>query len=1224
MVLSQFANFTGVLPLESNKIGFKTFRSSFSGETAIANAMLFFSCQRNAAIEGITKYLEANLIAQCGSKSDQEKFKPKSLYVISAKGYAVVADIRGDRIPNTSSAVARTDSELFYLERSASGALTFRPEVMAPLFKRFSGEKPLVWTPELEKGEKDRDSGDGGDQVLNRSESSSSMPDSDEACNSIIVKDRAHHRKPYSNTFYGPDAVNWILRHSSVISRDEAIALSSQFVALGWVTSISEPGEPGIKDIKNTLYHLTSAGAKLAGWTGEKSGSSSPGVFRARKGAADDRFRAQGSLPGKTTHISTENLAKFDNFLRKSSERLHGSDMGSESCGRPQGFIDPTAGDESFARTTASTERKRASTIGGPLPVDAFKVASSSTTYPLVMFDRRRSSLGDEGSRSAAPEMKETNAMKMSTIFALPDLRNPFRAYLASMYCEENFGFWADAERFRIAYDGDDVDHVLITESQFKATATAGSHDDPLLIPHAIAIYLKYIVTDAPFEVNIGSNLKRQIGEVMEIAKPFFGMIDVKSFRMESTIDPDTLLMPGIKLDSFPTNLAKFGPMMFAPVEAHIFRLMAGDSVPKFIRTEIYQQTAAKLTREGILPLRAVMQVVSTTDLRAVGEGGNCGIPLARSSSTSSVASTSEGRRKSMILPVVSPEVVGTARPQSSVAPKGQRSGRGSVSHAISELGSSIVSQMGGEGVEAVIRVRKRAATVGAVPAPAPAVTSERTSTVSMSENSRQAQLSRKLLDPLFRVDFMKFLEATHCEENFHFWLDVECFKKAYIPDEIEAKPSPLLIPHALAIHLKYISSRALMEINVHQLMKAKTTKCMEEALHLESRINAKIVFSKESINPTKLVIPGTPPGTFPAALPGFSANMFSTIEQQVFELMASDSLPKYNAWVTSGKPLLAQNSKMDLGTEAPVKGKAQGFIDSPSSSIESPATRRRAKTVGSKTIDPGFRPVSATSRLASIVASTPLDLEAGAGWDTLKESNTHKLSTIIATSDLFDPFCEFLASTYCIDNLNFYVDAERFRVAYGGDTLDYSSTAESQFKPTAQAGVGRDPMLIPHAIGIYLKYIAADAPCEINIGSNLKRQIGDVMEIAIGYAGFIDVGSFSSERPISTQSLLMPGIRSDMFPPHLNNFGAMMFAPVEAHIFRLMAGDLVPKFVKTDIYHEVMNRLWKSGTLPSKTTRKSLSLSVAASLDAAVTPSNSGAKTLPSAITDRPQQSAQ
>ncbi|KAJ3041011.1 hypothetical protein HK097_002410, partial [Rhizophlyctis rosea] len=663
---TQFATLIQSLPLTPHKHLFKTYPNSFTTEEALTTlqSLAPTSIASEEAESLLSGYVDAGLIKVLGEgtaglvkafneglvKKGGVGMGRKTVFLITGKGWGVVGDFKSGRVDGGE------DGEIIYLDRTESGDLNLSSQSLQTLFKSVAGQTSNIWTPEKQSS---RDASTDADADSHHPSSRRTSIDTDQPSekqgpgrDSLLLKDRFTNLKTHTSTFHGTEITDWIFLRVSVLSRDEAVHIVSQFLLNNWITSIDSTKNEEFRDGVG-LYQFTKEGAMLAGWRKEDV----PGV-KGRGG----KSRA-GAFGGEDTKISVENLAKFENFLRKSQEVLNSSsfaedgrkglrddqnlDIGVVGGGGAKGWEDDGQVPKPLENITslppsrpsvtslpppalAAGRRKRASTIGGSQP-------------PLLSPDpptTRKARISSVGGAPSDPiprpseTYKETNTQKLATILRTPQLRTAFRTFLSSMYCPENIDFLEDVEKFRLSYGGRNFqleELVYVEESQFGSTASSGGggtlsgrastfqhpalletseeptpssesdHDhqhqqppqNPNLIPHAISLYLKYVPKDAPQEVNIGSNLKNQIGEVVQPLSHLFPLILTPSddptsptsptgpfspphsfptssqHSSSSLINPKKLLKNPQDITKFPTHQKGFDPDMFATAESH-------------------------------------------------------------------------------------------------------------------------------------------------------------------------------------------------------------------------------------------------------------------------------------------------------------------------------------------------------------------------------------------------------------------------------------------------------------------------------------------------------------------------------------------------------------------------------------------------------------------------------------------------------------------------------
>ncbi|KAJ3180217.1 hypothetical protein HDU87_002094 [Geranomyces variabilis] len=512
----------------------------------------------------------------------------------------------------------------------------------------------------------------------------------------IMVKERTLLLKTFTQTFTGAECVRHLLKHTSCVTQRECTEIAAQFVAKGWIACADDPEKSStaaFKDSPKVVYQVTPAGALFAGWpespvTKELTFFSKEGLKgRLRKiaGLASSGANVLSGSPSRADTasalddmISKENLDKFDEFVKKSSDMLHDdrhtdddsaarlrirrgtastisatptqplSSEGVEFTSLSGSSVLTSSSSLSGTSAGASGDkgrRPRSATIGAETPSSTNRSrAPSGTPAPQPIAARPGSAAS--GNLSTTQQNvwetgKETNASRLTTILMIPALRAAFQKYLATMFCQENYDFMVEVERFRLCYDSplraaqstemlDPTSKPIVSTIQKRRSiASPSDARRASLFPHAVALYLKYVAKGSPFELNLPSKLQTHLRSTMAPAQPFFDQfssaLDLSTTEpLDPTSAPFTALMRDLP-DAFWALRAdaaaddSVGPWMFATAEAHIFQMVAGDSVPKFVKTEGYKTLMRKLWEEGTLAK------VQSTVMAATGGGAGPG-----------------------------------------------------------------------------------------------------------------------------------------------------------------------------------------------------------------------------------------------------------------------------------------------------------------------------------------------------------------------------------------------------------------------------------------------------------------------------------------------------------------------------------------------------------------------------------------------------------------------
>ncbi|KAI7871128.1 regulator of G protein signaling domain-containing protein [Spinellus fusiger] len=158
---------------------------------------------------------------------------------------------------------------------------------------------------------------------------------------------------------------------------------------------------------------------------------------------------------------------------------------------------------------------------------------------------------------------KEGNLARLQLILGDPPSRSLFRDFLSKNFCQENLDFW--------------IDHDTLKRKYRLSTLALVSHHQKSLLEDAYALWAMYIAPGASAELNVEHSLRQEITRLASSAVtvvPVFSLGHTKPVVLVSTPSVSECLKMMLK--------------RFVYVEEHICRLMALDSVPRFIKTDKY------------------------------------------------------------------------------------------------------------------------------------------------------------------------------------------------------------------------------------------------------------------------------------------------------------------------------------------------------------------------------------------------------------------------------------------------------------------------------------------------------------------------------------------------------------------------------------------------------------------------------------------------------------
>ncbi|OTB08277.1 hypothetical protein M426DRAFT_203683 [Hypoxylon sp. CI-4A] len=153
------------------------------------------------------------------------------------------------------------------------------------------------------------------------------------------------------------------------------------------------------------------------------------------------------------------------------------------------------------------------------------------------------------------------------------------------------------------------------------------------------------------------------------------------------------------------------------------------------------------------------------------------------------------------------------------------------------------------------------------------------------------------------------------------------------------------------------------------------------------------------------------------------------------------------------------------------------------------------------------------------------------------RDSNTQRLDKILNDAALRLLFRENLRETHCEENLSFYLDVDDF--VHGCR----QAIKQAQKIPSAQSMDGIKEIMA-QAYGIYNAFLAPGSPCELNIDHQLRNNLATRMTKAVGQ----DVAMIDTLHEVMT-----------------------LFEDAQNAVFKLMASDSVPKFLRNAKYEHTL-----------------------------------------------------
>ncbi|KAG7096599.1 hypothetical protein E1B28_004017 [Marasmius oreades] len=180
------------------------------------------------------------------------------------------------------------------------------------------------------------------------------------------------------------------------------------------------------------------------------------------------------------------------------------------------------------------------------------------------------------------------------------------------------------------------------------------------------------------------------------------------------------------------------------------------------------------------------------------------------------------------------------------------------------------------------------------------------------------------------------------------------------------------------------------------------------------------------------------------------------------------------------------------------------------------------------------------------------------------KESNTERLRYILEEPSLRSLFREFLRNNFCEENLSFWLDVQdfkrKFNITSSAVAVNPPPRAGTRTTPGQAAMERHHESLINTAFVIYNTYLAPSSQCELNIDHGLRNELVKYLEDVVtnlngkAFQGRVEPEQASAFNATQLQTMIR------------------LYERIQVHVFRLMATDSVPKFIKTPKFLAMRN----------------------------------------------------
>lgn len=358
---------------------------------------------------------------------------------------------------------------------------------------------------------------------------------------------------------------NWLLEFCTVASNDEAETIMTEFLNLGWISFFDKKNEhlTHVESSKSIILNLTQAGMEIV------------------MGVSLDKYNKLTQSQHQFLHYDESDVSR-----KTSSKRS--SITSSGTLGNHSDILMPTNihfdEKETFKRSVYSlkaptlpvlqtTSLRTASTSKSSSAVSTPALEKNATSY-FDILPPSNSYLNNDTIDSSAlipatstgdiNRYRESNSLKLKTILKNEQLQLLFRDFLGDNYCVENFDFWKDYDKFLMNY---------------QRQRSNGSANHRQLLEDAYILWDMYLKPGTLRELNIDHTLREDMAE--DILK----MLTLVHTYTSGKSKPVLVVSTQSPSESLLTVLN-----WFDKVNDQICKLMATDSIPRFIQTPEYKK----------------------------------------------------------------------------------------------------------------------------------------------------------------------------------------------------------------------------------------------------------------------------------------------------------------------------------------------------------------------------------------------------------------------------------------------------------------------------------------------------------------------------------------------------------------------------------------------------------------------------------------------------------
>ncbi|KAI9255688.1 regulator of G protein signaling domain-containing protein [Phascolomyces articulosus] len=345
-------------------------------------------------------------------------------------------------------------------------------------------------------------------------------------------------------------ACDWLTEYSTVSSREEAEGIVNEFIKYGWIEFQDPKQSVPAKASKTIMLIVTGKGKEVvAEFEHKATTATSQPVARSSSASSLARtrsLRSQSTLPSSVDEEDQQTTLR--EILSQDPDTI--IDLPSSSTSPSP----PARPPRSRQSTQSSTSRPSSTAIEYPIPESS------------VMHNHNFNSSKDDP--------KESNAARLKVILDDAQLRSLFKDFLRANFCEENLDFW--------------IDYSTLRRKCRNQSPAMPSQQQKDLLEDAYDIWSTYLAPGSRCELNVEHSLRQEMARVVN------SMVQLVPNYSAGQSKTSTVVISTHSTSQALRMMLKW----LDRVNEHICRLMASDSVPKFVKTPRYRKIHDAKERE--------------------------------------------------------------------------------------------------------------------------------------------------------------------------------------------------------------------------------------------------------------------------------------------------------------------------------------------------------------------------------------------------------------------------------------------------------------------------------------------------------------------------------------------------------------------------------------------------------------------------------------------------